>query len=377
MSLTVAELLAKLTSDPWRQSNPFTVDMDEANKNIFAAGDCGESISRVLRDWLQKYQPCLFGRIAARQDLISYCVLTERDLCQNDEAIRTKIQDARLQWTRDAFDGKKSGFVILAVAPMLALAAPDRNLKALARRLCSLYLLQQIDVDRIYHDEIFLEIQGEERSTWKWLAGVNYFCANGDGRWWQDHRIPGGLAFSVNSVGHLAKTGAIAREAIDGKNQFLNASGKAAMPTRIDSLGKSLEFAMRTISKASDAVSGRATELLTLADHDPQSLRCPIELPSILMGKDFRYYRSYYHTDFTLPSEYFTADTRRPSHCKARMMDFLYLFDTDLENPDHITTGTGRRIRSVSKKLMRLKPTYQLITANERLVRALDGRRLR
>lgn len=66
-------------------------------------------------------------------------------------------------------------------------------MKALAQQLCSLYLLNEVDVDRIYHEEIFLEQPGADCRMWQWMAGVNYFCTNGDGRWWQDHRIPGGL----------------------------------------------------------------------------------------------------------------------------------------------------------------------------------------
>lgn len=61
-----------------------------------------------------------------------------------------------------------------SVSPTLALATPDENLKALAQRLCSLYLLCEVSADRIYHDEIWLEKPGAERITWKWLAGVNY-----------------------------------------------------------------------------------------------------------------------------------------------------------------------------------------------------------
>src|SRR6266498_3609476 len=80
-----------------------------------------------------------------------------------------------------------------------------------ALRLCSLYLLQDIVPDQIFHDELWLEKPGRDGTTWQWLAGVNYFCAQGDKRWWEDHRIPGGMAFSVNSVGHMVKSGILAK----------------------------------------------------------------------------------------------------------------------------------------------------------------------
>lgn len=124
MSQTVADLLSRLTPDPWRASTPFSGDIADANKRIFDAGDASDTICGVLREWLQKQQPCLFGRIAARQELISYCILTERDLRQDDEAIRAKIQDARSKWLQDGFVGRR---VDLSSLPRLqySLATPD------------------------------------------------------------------------------------------------------------------------------------------------------------------------------------------------------------------------------------------------------------
>lgn len=371
MSQTVADLLSRLTPDPWRASTPFSGDIADANKRIFEAGDASDTICGVLREWLQKHQPCLFGRIAARQELISYCILTERDLRQDDEAIRAKIQDARLKWLQGGFVGKKSGFVVLAAAPILTLATPDQALKALAQQLCSLYLLKEVDVDRIYHEEIFLEQPGADRRMWQWMAGVNYFCTNGDGRWWQDHRIPGGLAFSVNSVGHLVKTGAIARELSEEGSQTRGGLSEPFVATRVDSLGKALQLAMQTIGKASDAASGKATALVPRSGGDLAMPSCPVDLPSFLRDKDCRHYVSYYHTDITIPAEYFLADVARPSHCKARTMEFTYLFDTDIHNPDFLTMGAGRRIRGPSTKAGRVTPTSALIESSELLVRAL------
>lgn len=370
---TVVDLLTRLKPDRCRESTPFSPEMAEANERIFEAGDDSDAIAGILRQWLQRHQPCLFGRIAARRDRVTYCILTERDLRQSDSLIQSKIQDARLGWTRAGFSGQKSGFVILAAAPAIALATPNDDLRALAQRLCSLYLLQEIDVDRAYHDEIFLEKPDQERSTWKWLAGVNYFCANGDGRWWQDHRMPGGMAFSVNSVGHLAKTAAVALEIEDESEQQPNIHPKTAAATRIDSLGRALEFAMRTIGMASDGASGRATELWPLSDTDGHSVRCPVELPSNLAGKDFRQYRSYYHTDFTLPSEYFLSDIQRPQHCSARSMDLTYLHHADLSNPDYLTMGVGRRIRGAPRKARRIQPISQPIESSKQLIHALNA----
>lgn len=373
MSRTVAELMAKLTTDPFRAATSFSLDLAAANKSIFEAGEATDAVCSVLREWLQKNQPCLFGRIAARQELITYCVLTENDLRQSDESICAKIQKARTQWTREGFAGRKSGFIILAVSPTIAFATPDQNLQALVQRLCSLYLLREIELDQVYHDELFLEQSADERRMWQWLAGVNYFCANADGRWWQDHRIPGGAAFSVNSVGHLAKTSALAQEMLDHESRTPAEAGESFRATKVDSLEKALEFAMRTIALASDAPSGKATELLPLAEGASSLRPCPVKLPSFLSDRDCRYYKSYYHTDFTIPSEYFLPNIKRPSQCKARTMEFTYLFDKDVDNPDFQTMGAGRRIRGESQKSARIEPTSQLIESNERLVHALKA----
>jgi hypothetical protein len=75
-----------------------------------------------LSDWLQAHQPCLFGGIAAKHGALSCCILNESDLEQSDEAIREKIQTSRLEWTRQGFEGKKSGFIILAISPRIAYA---------------------------------------------------------------------------------------------------------------------------------------------------------------------------------------------------------------------------------------------------------------
>src|SRR6185503_5308209 len=103
-----------------------------------------------------------------------------------------------------------SGFVILALGQEIANSEPSDTCLRLAERLTSLYLLENVEADVIYHDELFLEIPGSQRATWRWLCGVNYFCAHGDKRWWRDHRIPGGMAVSVNSVGHMVKSGKLA-----------------------------------------------------------------------------------------------------------------------------------------------------------------------
>ena len=101
--------------------------------------------------------------------------------------------------------GETHAFIILALSERIACATPGKVLQNLAQRICELYLGVS-QTDTIIHDELLLEIPAEkqtERRSWK--VGVNYFSAQGDVRWWRDHRIPGGMAYSMNSVGHMAR----------------------------------------------------------------------------------------------------------------------------------------------------------------------------
>ena len=132
---------------------------------------------------------------------MDFCFLTHEELIRDEREVAGRIAKARLAWRRRARRGESHGFVILAVSETLANAEPNEALFEVARRIAELYLCRDVPADRIVHDELFLETQ-ESRS---WRVGVNYFGAQGDGRWWKDHRIPGGIGLSMNSVGHMAE----------------------------------------------------------------------------------------------------------------------------------------------------------------------------
>jgi hypothetical protein len=380
----IAQLFSQLKSDEWRSEVGFTKELEMANSELFSSSS-KEKAMTVVGEWLQKHQPCLFGRIAARLGALSYCILTETEMQSSDEDIKKIIQDEREQWTRQAFEGKKSGFVILVVSKQIAYATPDKTMQELARRLCSLYLETDIALDQVHLDEIFLEKPGDRRTTWRWYAGVNYFCAHADKRWWQDHRIPGGMAFSVNSVGHMVKSEIIARK-MKELDQELQILGEGLIDTKINSLGKALEVAMRTISLAANTPWGRATELLPLPADRRDLPVCPIALPAALADKDFTKYRAYYHTDHTLPSDYFLPDESRNSDTNFTL-DFTYLFHKNIANPDFTTMGEGKQIRAdtavpqvgatpvplhaLSRRVLAESETIA-ISQNQRLMRALS-----
>lgn len=346
MSKSISQMLNELSSDSWRKATGFSPDVADTNKRLFDEKASITTRMEALSTWLQKYQPCLFGRIGAKAGFLSYCILTEADLQGPDELIKEKIQTARSDWTAEGFQGKKSGFVILAISERLACALPDEKVQQFASRLCSLYLLADIQPGKVYHDEIWLEQPGSRQTTWTWNAGVNYFSAQGDKRWWQDHRIPGGLGFSVNSVGHMVKSGILAKAMLQ-LEAALGGPPEGWKESKVDTLGKALELAMRTISMASDGPSGKATELLTLPKNLVGSTASipPVPLPPFLADKNSREYLGHYHTDVTIPAEYFRPDVERPADLPDHVLDFSYLFDRGVDNPDFTTMGEGRRIR--------------------------------
>lgn len=343
MSEVVLSYFSRLSPDSWRKEIGFSDDIEAAHRRLFDRDVTESELLQLLSEWIQAKQSCLFGRIAAKLGALSYCILTESDLLQPDEAIREKIQASRLRWTREAFEGNKSGFIIWLLSPTIALSEPNSDMFSLARRVCELYLDRNIDADKIYLDEIFLEKPGTRRTTWKWYTGVNYFSSQGDQRWWHDHRFPGGMAFSVNSVGHLVKSSIIGKS-MNELGNILGSPDEGYSELPIDSLERALQVAMQTISLAANTVSGKATELLPLDDSD-KITECPIKLPPPLIGKNHCEYIGYYHTDITLPSEYFSNVVERPLEIHPHSLDFTYLFHDSLENPDFVTMGDGQQVR--------------------------------
>jgi hypothetical protein len=213
MSAVLSDLLDRFEPDQWRRSSGFSPEVEDAQKVLFQEGINKAEQVDIINAWIQKHQPCLFGRAAASQHAIRYCLLNESEIREGDESVRQRIQNDHLLWTRDTFEGRSSNFVLLVISRRIAEAVPNADVLEFAKNLAGLYLREdEIEPDRIYHDAAYLAIPDHRERVLKWKAGVNYFAAHGDKRWWQDHRIPGGLGFSTNSVGHLAKSGKLPPE---------------------------------------------------------------------------------------------------------------------------------------------------------------------
>src|SRR5580698_3485574 len=98
---------------------------------------------RAYRQWLETNQPCVFGKIAAKNKNVFICLLEEHEILamrRGDDDVRDTIQDCRQAWKRHALDGLSSSFLLVLVSPSLVDKEPDDRLKEIARRLLELYM---------------------------------------------------------------------------------------------------------------------------------------------------------------------------------------------------------------------------------------------
>ncbi len=321
---TLADLLDQLSPDPWRQQSPFSPEVEACQRQLFDPATSREDKADALLEWLASTaQPCLFGRMAAKKGWLSVGVVTEADLFRGDDHVRQVIQEDRRTWKRAALSGERHGFIILAVSRALAYAEPGPVLQRWVLRLCELYL-SQTGLNEVFHDSLALTIARAERSEYRqWKVGVNLFAAQGDGRWWHDHRIPGGVAFSMNSVGHMARR--LAEDAIRVNPKL--AERATQMPT--EQLERwALPLAMRTIATAA---RGRipGTWLLPRPGGpagSPEAEGRRLAVLGSLAAHDEDEYGGRYHTDQTIPAEYFDPSPDRPAGLKDHGLYFTYFY---------------------------------------------------
>ena len=330
----VSDLVAQLPVDGWRVENGFSEDMDKCNQILFGSARTRSEKIKAVNQWLAENQPYLFGQMEARQARLEFCLLTENDLELCDQDIRAKIQYSRKGWQRKSLSGATHGFLIVAVARSIAFAVPGPQLQTLAKKLCELYL-DDCELDRIYHDELLLRGDGNSPFQRAWKVGVNYFSAQGDGRWWHDHRFPGGIAFSMNSVGHMARTRA--------ETQLARNPGLLPEDVPRERLVYwALPTAMKTIGPPI-AGSTRGTWLVDRGefpeDREPPSFEVRERYFGGLAHYSENRYKGRYHTDFTLPSKYFADVWKEEDLDEFDELYFTYLHsDAD---PDYRCMGLG------------------------------------
>src|SRR5215472_3156940 len=129
--------------DRLRSRVGFSPDMQAAQAILFNPKYKRQAKITSYREWLETNQPCVFGRVAAKNKNIFVCLLEDTEILhmQNgDQDVMDTIQDHRQVWKRLALEGITSSFVVLLVSPKLVKREPDAGLKEIARRLMELYM---------------------------------------------------------------------------------------------------------------------------------------------------------------------------------------------------------------------------------------------
>ena len=376
LSEMLLEINYRGTPDGFRKTHPFSEDIESTQAILFNPRYNKWKKMDAYRRWLVGGQPCLFGKAAARTKSVFICLLEEHEiLCMKngDDDLRDTIQDHRQVWKRYALDEPFSSFLVLLVSKRLVSKEPGDKLKEICRRLLELYMeVDRLDDDTILpqREYVFARVQGQEAETRLLKFGTlpNVFCAQGDGRWWHDHRTPGGIMITSNALGHFELFRS--PEGIIGDKEKVHA----------------LDNAMRTITNAYGNDRKRrglshcpATRLVSLAEGE----QTPIRDSSDLRKYSPSHYEGFFHTDHLIPSVFFSKE-RDPG--KLNLYDKLslsYIYDPVADPEDHkeLMTGTGATWYDVKRNLDRL-PAFAdpeqtgLLKSSQRgrLVRWLEGR---
>jgi hypothetical protein len=332
------ELMAALKGDHWRREHAFSEDIRQAHEVIHHPFATEDEIAETLRLWFERRQPCLFGRYAAKRGGIHIAILTERDLNEGERHVKAKLDEEKRLWKRRALDKQypEHSFALAVISPALAFAAPDDNLLRLATRVRDLTGWKPSKATNAPVASDFLYLKGKhDPFYYGFKFNLDFFGAAGDGRWWHDHRVPGGIAFTANATGHMKQY-----------QEWYGGEG----PDRGDWF---LRLAMQTISLAHRATprsepadprsEGRITWLLDLVDPEPlkKSIPCPFkgEVLNLLQGKDWTTYAGLIHTDHNIRKEFFEDRARPSSYSKPYLNDFTYLYATNESDFVKFTAG--------------------------------------
>lgn len=351
----LAELLLDIKyrgrPDALRKRRPFSIDMQAAHALLLSPGLSRADKIVQYRRWLSANQPCVFGRRAANNKNVFVCLLEEAEIVRmrvGDDDVRETIQEHRQAWKRYALEGLTSSFVILIVSAALVEKAPGDQLKEICRRVLELYMdLESIPDDTIQSEREYVFLRGgtgRQSEYVRFGTLPNIFAAQGDGRWWHDHRTPAGIMVTSNALGHLIN---------------VTARGTAG-GVGVADYAAALENAMRTIGNAyrpTTAVGRRAlphcpaTKLV--ADEGAGS---PLKQSSPVAQYSAQRYEGFFNTDYLIPSVFF-QDARDPANIPSYPdLSFGYIWDATSDPVDHkeLVVGIPARPYEVRANMARL-----------------------
>jgi hypothetical protein len=308
----------------------FSPDIQAVQAILFSPKYSRQAKITAYREWLETNQPCVFGRIAAKNKNIFICLLEHGEILRmqnGDQDILDTLQDHRQVWKRHALEGTTSSFVILLVSPKLVNREPDAGLKEICRRLMELYMQVAVPDDTFHTHREYVFLRQSNNTALKFSTLPNIFCAQGDGRWWHDHRTPGGVMITSNALGH-----------------FMYARSKKTV-LEVSECAWALENAMRTISNAQATPSGRkskfahcpATFLISRQTGDPN----PLKPTSPFANFSPDHYDGYFHTDHLIPSVFFHSERDPKNLKKYDDLSLRYIFDSSEDPKGHSELMTG------------------------------------
>jgi hypothetical protein len=349
----LAELLLELkfhgAVDRFRSKRPFSSDIAAVNAVLFSERYKKREKIRVYREWLEQGQPCVFGKVAAKNKNVFICLLEEREILgmrRGDDDLRDTIQEYRQAWKRHALEGLSSSFLILLVSPTLVEKEPNDELKEFCRRLMEIYMeLERIE-DDAFHDQrefVFLRtVPVNKTRLLKFSTLPNVFCAQGDGRWWHDHRTPGGIMITSNALGH-----------------FTYARGNKTELTDRDK-AQALQQAMHTINNAylGPAKPMKAYKHCPATALVPATVGVPSPLPasSSFCAYSPDRYRGFFHTDHLIPSVFFRKEKDPAALPSYDDLSLRYIWNGTAEPEDHrgLMTGDSATWYDVRRNMDRL-----------------------
>lgn len=374
----LAEMLLNIRlhgkQDRLRSRHPFSENMEKAHAILFNSKFKKREKVREYRKWLINNQPCLFGQLAAKKKTpIFICLIEEHEILtmkKGDEDLKDTIQDHRQVWKRYALEGLSSSFLVVLVSRALAYTEPGEQLKNISRRLLELYMeVEDIKDDEIISEREYVYIRsGKGKSSSQFLKFStlpNIFCAQGDGRWWHDHRTPGGIMLTSNALGH-----------------FIMSKDPERVIEETDKI-RALEDAMRTIQNAYKGPLKKgskglrhcpATKLVDLVEGEAT----PINAKSNVAKFSPDHYEGYFHTDHLIPSVFFKPQRDPQKLYLYKDLSFRYIFDPKDDPEEHTELMTGKKVKwyEVKRDLDRL-PSFvnpeRIINLNERLRAQLAG----
>ncbi|WP_071590848.1 hypothetical protein [Synechococcus sp. PCC 7336] len=289
MSKFGASSFSKLPQHP--DEYDFGSDINEANRILLSKEYEQSQKIECLFNWISRYNPCFFGRVAVRQSeglSVEICWISESEIELGQLYLIDKIQTARRAWKDKAEKGKSHGFLIFFNSKQLAFAKPSFELLDVCRYVSDIYFIEHAptETDVIYTEAIPLRDKNENLSIFK--AGANIFYPGAHKTRNHDRRIPGGLMISINSPGHYANS--------------------LVYRDLASSLSEAIEH-VRNLAWLSIGNGGIGDEKMystTWHNQDPSQLpsECPMKNRPPYIPSDFskENYSGLYHTDILSPT---------------------------------------------------------------------------